>query len=109
MTGSWFQGEKLELVHRLGLSKDALHIYVGLGVFLLATLLSKRRFGSPMPWLLVLAVVLAGEAWDAHDDLVSGGHWRWWASAHDAWNTLFWPTVLLILGRLNLLRRVGAR
>ncbi len=104
MDTSAFQQAKLDLVTLLGLSKDALHIYVGLTVFLLATLVSRKRLGSPIPWLLVLAVAVVGEAWDLYDDLRTIGHWRWRASWHDVWNTLFWPTVLLVIGRLKLLR-----
>jgi hypothetical protein len=103
MAPSAFQSAKLALVEQLGLSKDALHIYVGLGIFLVATVVSRKRLGSPLPWLLVLLAAAAGEAWDRHDDLTANGHWQWQGSVHDLWNTLFWPTILLLLGRLGLL------
>jgi hypothetical protein len=106
---SWFQSAKLELASTLGLSKDALHIYVGLGIFFLATILSRRRFESPIPRLLVVLAAVLGELWDRHDDIETVGRWHWWASFHDLWNTLFWPTVILTVGRLNLLRKRTGR
>ena len=50
-----------------GLSKDALHVYVGLAVFLLA--LTRWRIGSLPPLLVVLTVALAGEVWDLIDNI----------------------------------------
>ncbi|MCG2592892.1 hypothetical protein LZ009_08875 [Ramlibacter sp. XY19] len=93
------QAIKLAIVAATGLSKDALHIYVGLAVFLVAAAASRRPVASWLPWIAVLAVALLGEAVDMRDDLLSIGHWRWAASLHDVLNTVFWPTVLMVLAR----------
>ena len=100
MAGSSFvQALKLDIVAFTGLSKDALHIYVGLGVSLLAAALFRRSIGTLRPWLAVLVVACGIECFDAFDDWVDLGHWRWKASLHDVVNTLFWPTVLTLLAR----------
>jgi cell shape-determining protein MreD len=62
---------------------------------------SKRSIASWIPWLAVLLVALLGEAVDMRDDLMSVGHWRWAASLHDVLNTVFWPSVLLLLARVT--------
>ena len=94
-----FADGKLWLIEQLGLAKDALHIYVALTLFFGAVLVFGWRLSSWRPWLLVLVAALAGEIWDIRDRLVSGvpidprGTW------HDLWNTLFWPSVILLLAR----------
>jgi hypothetical protein len=99
MDTSDLQSVKLAIIAALGLSKDALHVYVGLAVFLLTALALQRSLRSLLPWTAVVVVAFAGELFDALDDLRSLGHWRWSASIHDIVNTLFWPTALLLLSR----------
>ena len=82
-----------------GLSKDALHVYVGLIVWLLAAALWRKSIASIKPWLAVLMVAFAGEMFDAYDDWHTFGRWRVIRSVHDLLNTLFWPTVLALLAR----------
>lgn len=103
---SVFQSVKFWLVEHAGLGKDALHIYVGMAVLLLAVIVFRWPLKSWKPWLVVLAVAIAGEIWDIVDRIRDGiaigpgGHWK------DIWNTLFWPTVLTLLARYTkLLRR----
>ncbi len=100
---SFVQGLKLAVVAASGLSKDALHIYAGLAVQLLIATSTRYRLTSILPWCVVLALAGLGELVDRHDDLTSLGHWRWQASLHDIVNTLFWPTLLLVLARFGLL------
>lgn len=90
---------KLAIVAATGLSKDALHIYVGLAAFLIAAVVSKRPLSSLRPWGVVLLVATAGEFVDMRDDFSSFGCWRWSASLHDILNTIAWPTVFLVLAR----------
>jgi hypothetical protein len=101
METSAVQSIKLAIVAATGLSKDTLHVYVGLSVFLVVAAASKRSIASWTPWLAVLLVALLGEAVDMRDDLMSVGHWRWAASLHDVLNTVFWPSVLLLLARVT--------
>ena len=109
VTMSAFQSAKLAIVSFLSLPKDALHVYVGLIIFLGAMVTLRKPMRSLVPWLVVLLLALAGEMWDGYDDLRSLGHLRPAASWHDIWNTLFWPTALLLLARLRLIGINSAR
>ena len=103
METSAVQAMKLVIVSTTGLSKDALHIYIGLSTQLLAAAILRKSVRSIVPWLLVLVIATTGELIDLHDDIASLGHWRWGASLHDILNTIFWPTVLLALARFSTL------
>ena len=98
------EGELWLLAH-LGLGKDALHIYVALVVMFGAALVFRWPLSSWRPWLAVAAAAIAGEVWDVRDRLAAGvpvepaGNW------HDLWNTLFWPSVILLLARRTRLFR----
>lgn len=96
---SAFQETKIFLVELLGLSKDALHIYTGLVVFFGTALLFRLSLHDLRALSAVLLVALIGEAWDIYDTQaidapqVYAGNW------HDIWNTMMWPTVILLLAR----------
>jgi hypothetical protein len=99
MALSTVQSAKLHLVAITGLSQDALHLYVGLGVWLLAAMLFRKSVKTRVPLFAVLAVAAIGGAFDAWDDISSLGHWRVQASLHDVLNMMFWPTFLCLLVR----------
>ena len=92
---SWTQAIKLHLVDWTQLSRDALHIHIGMAVYLLlfACFAGRRRW---YPLIGVLLIALLGEALDWRDDLITFGRWRWQASLHDVVNTLWWPCVLQV-------------
>lgn len=102
METSAVQSIKLAIVAAAALSKDALHIYVGLAAFLLAVAVLRKPLRSIVPWLVVVGIAVAGELFDMHDDIATLGHWRWGASLHDVINTIFWPTTLLLLARFGI-------
>lgn len=87
------------IIEATGLGKDALHIYTGLAIFLTVRMLWRRRGGWLLAWLATLALASGVEWLDMR--AAAGGspiqpdasHW------HDVWNTMFWPTVLLLIGR----------
>jgi len=99
METSLVQSTKLAIIADTGLSKDALHIYVGLSVYLLVALVVTKSMRSMWSVGAVLAVACAGEVVDMIDDIRSLGHWRWGASVHDIVNTAVWPTALFLLAR----------
>lgn len=99
METSAIQSIKLVIVAVTGLSKDALHIYVGLAVFLAAAIVLRKPLRSNTPWFMVIGVAITGEVLDMRDDVASFGYWRWSASLHDILNTLFWPTVFLLFAK----------
>lgn len=101
MGTSTFQSIKLAIVGAVGLPKDALHIYVGMMVFLGVVVVLRKPLRSLLPWCAVLLAACLGEVLDMRDDIASLGYWRWSASVHDIINTIFWPSVLLILARFT--------
>jgi hypothetical protein len=103
---SGFQAAKLELVAASGLGKDALHIYAGLLVFLLAAVVTRRPLRSLVPIGAVLAAAAAGEAWDLLDTARAGERLWWAGSWHDLWNTAFWPFLLFLLARYTRLLKL---
>jgi hypothetical protein len=94
-----FEERKIAALDLTGLSKDALHIYFGLALFLLIRLAWRRRGGWLLAWAAVLAMACGGEWLDMraeasrHAIQPDAAHW------HDIWNTMFWPTMLLLVGR----------
>ncbi|MDN5781688.1 MAG: hypothetical protein L0H23_06640 [Luteimonas sp.] len=105
------QSVKLFILQLTGLSRDALHIYAGMLVFLLATAFTRKSPRSFVPLLAVFFIAVGMEALDAWDDLHTFGYWRIGASLHDIINTVFWPTVVFLLVRYTKLfanNRAGA-
>ena len=102
---SAFQSAKLWLVGTLGLSRDALHIYVGLAVFLGVAALFRLPLRDWRPLAAALLVALGGEVWDLIDTYYAGRGLRWALAWHDLWNTMVWPCVLWALARWTRLFR----
>lgn len=94
-----FQQFKLVALDATGLGKDALHIYAGMGLFLFVRLAWRWRGGWILAWLAVLAMACTVEWIDLKAESANSAlqpdaaHW------HDIWNTMFWPTILLLVGR----------
>ncbi len=96
---SGFQQTKIFLGELLGLPKDALHIYVGLAIFLAVAALLRRPLGSWVPIAAVVAAALLGEAWDLIETRAAGATAHLDRNRHDVWNTCFWPAILFLLAR----------
>ncbi len=96
---SLFTERKSWLVSSTDLSKDALHIYFGLALFVAVRLVWRWRGGWLVAWLAVLVMACGGEWLDLTAEYSrstiqpDAAHW------HDIWNTMFWPTILLLIGR----------
>lgn len=94
-----FQQFKVVMLGFTGLGKDALHIYAGMGLFLFVRLIWRWRGGWILAWLAVLAMACTVEWIDMRAEATNSAlqpdaaHW------HDIWNTMFWPTILLLVGR----------
>ena len=101
---SAFQAVKAWFVANTGLAKDALHLYVALGLFFGACALLGWRVGTWKPVALVLVAALGGEAWDIYDRTRDGLAQNWWGNWHDIWNMMLWPTVVTLLARAGRLR-----
>ncbi|RSY80610.1 hypothetical protein DAH66_15685 [Sphingomonas koreensis] len=109
MKDSLFQTAKFWLVDATGLAKDALHIHVGLIVFFAAALIFRWPLRSWRPWAAALAAALAGEAWDLWESLSEGRRILLWANWKDVWNTMLWPSAILLLARGTRLFGTGRR
>lgn len=98
---SAFQDAKLWIIEHVYLARDALHIYVALGIFFASAVLFGWKIGGARPWLLVLCAALAGEAWDIRDHAISDMKQNYPGNLHDIWNTLFWPSAITLLARYS--------
>lgn len=90
---------KKELVDAADLSRDALHMHIGLamavGLFLI---LGRRWWSALLAWLTVFAVTLWGERLDhLSDPWLTVPERQWAKSIHDVANTMFWPTLMLLI------------
>jgi hypothetical protein len=94
-----YQESKLWLTELVGLSKEALHVYVGLTVFLAVALIFRLPLRDWRPWAAALLAAMAGELLDLFERLEPGATPRWAGNWHDLWNTMFWPTMLFALAR----------
>ncbi len=90
---------KIYLSEISGLSQDALHIYLALGMQLAAALALRRPISHPLPWLCVLAVLVANEAADLFAERGRLREWQVLGGLRDLWNTMALPTMLLLLAR----------
>src|SRR6218665_191639 len=82
-----------------GLEKDALHIHAALFIYILVAFLVRKSPRSALPWLAVFVIELANEAHDVWDNWGAPAGWIVGESGKDLWNTMLWPTVLLIAVR----------
>lgn len=96
METSAYQNLKLIILDVVNLSKDAIHIHIGLLVFFLAVVLWRRGRFDLLALLPVFLVAGTMEVLDLRDDLGSLGYMRWSASLHDLINTVFWPTFIVV-------------
>lgn len=94
----WWGDVKIALSAALGLSKDALHIHLGILLFLLFALMTRRGLDRWLPWLLLLALETANEVLDLHQPAGSMEK-NMAAGVHDIVNTMFAPTLLMLFLR----------
>lgn len=92
---------KTDLATFLGISKDALHVHIGLAVFFVAVVILRKSPGSLVPWILVLAFEVANELMDIFHWY--GGAWtiELGDSAKDIIGTMLWPTLIMLLARFG--------
>jgi hypothetical protein len=93
---STYQLFKLWWLAVLPLTKDAIHIYIGFVLLLIALIVFRRRLSSYQALIPGLLVSLAMEVFDIRDGYSLG------ASVHDIINTNLLPFVLVTLARLQI-------
>ncbi|WP_206485095.1 hypothetical protein [Thalassotalea sp. G2M2-11] len=96
---SGYQHIKLIILDLVDLSRDAIHIHIGLAVFLLAIIFWRRQQVDLWALVPVFLIACLMEALDLRDDLATFGYLRWSASLHDVINTVFWPTIAVITSK----------
>ena len=104
-----FTAFKINIIDVTGLAKDALHIYVGVGVYLLCLLILRpliknQNLRAFMALLVVVSVALLGEYLDNRHIIIPKGVFALGvldikASIHDLINTCLLPFVLFALNK----------
>jgi hypothetical protein len=67
------------------------------GIYLLTCVVLRRPLGSAVPWLVVAVLELADETSDFVRYYVSAWPWTATNTVEDIVNTLFWPSVLVMM------------
>ncbi len=88
---------KIWLIDTVGLTNDAMHVHGALLILCVSAILLRRRPDSPWCWLSVFLAELFNEYADLRG--AAPGEATIDAALHDIYNTMFWPTLILILGR----------
>lgn len=100
---------KTDLAQVLDLSKDALHVHLGLLIMLLAVIVLRKSPASFVPWLCVLVLQLLNEVLDLlhwHGGELGFSALGALGGVKDIINTMLWPTIILLLARYTrVLRR----
>ena len=95
---------KIHVLNAVDLSRDAIHIYVGITVLLLFVIIFQKGRFSVVSLIPVFVVAIIMEVFDLYDDSRTFGYLRWDASLHDVINTVFWPAILVFLARFKVLK-----
>ena len=94
----WYQF-KLLLEHATGISMDALHILVGVGLQVLFAALFKVSLRSWRPWLFVFVLLLLNEASDLWAEQWPEPAMQYGEGLKDIIVTMLVPTALTLLAR----------
>lgn len=94
----WYQF-KLFIEHASGVSMDALHLLVGFVLFLIAARMLKRPLRSFLPWIALLAIELANEAYDLRVELWPNLAAQLGEGLKDIMLTMALPTLVLAISR----------
>lgn len=89
---------KIWLIETVGLTNDAMHVHGALLIVCVSALVLRRRPDSLWCWIIVFIAELFNEYADLRGS--APGEATMDAALHDIYNTMFWPTVILILGRV---------
>ncbi len=98
--GTRLIGSKDALELLVNMSPDALHVHMSLLILFGVALILRRRPDNWLPWLVLLLLDLVNEANDILHHSMRVPLDDRAAALHDLLNTMFWPTILLIFGRM---------
>jgi hypothetical protein len=94
-----------QIVALAGGSDKMVHVHVGLAIYYSTQLLFRRRRASWASLQVVLALEIANEVMDR----LFWGSWRWSDTLGDFAYTLFWPTIIFVVGKYRRRRWQAAR
>jgi hypothetical protein len=97
---------KIRLIEYVGLTNDAMHIHMSLLLLFVSAILFRRRPDSLWCWIVVFLAELFNEYADLRGAAPDEASLD--AALHDIYNTMFWPTVIVVLGRFLFPRRLKA-
>jgi hypothetical protein len=97
---SWHQA-KLFIEYTVTLDHDALHVIVGVLLWLVLGLLTRRPLASWVPWRLLFAVILWNEIVDLWTEQWPHPSQQYGEGAKDVLITMLLPTILLFAMRLR--------
>lgn len=90
-------GYKMRLVEFVGLTNDAMHVHGSIMILFVSAIILRHRPDSVRCWLIVFIAELFNEYADLKG--LAPGEDSIRASVHDLYNTMFWPTIILVFGR----------
>ena len=96
-----YQQLKNQILSIIGFSKDAIHIYIGVGCLLLSILVLRLPPSAYRALILGLVVSFAMEALDLRDNVRYRETTRALASVHDLLNTNLLPFLIVLALRLR--------
>jgi hypothetical protein len=107
---AWHQG-KIFFEHTLAVEHDALHVIVGVLVWLVAALLLRRPITSPVPLLWCLAIILWNETVDLWVEQWPQPGMQYGEGAKDVILTILVPAIMMVAARLrpDLFRSISRR
>lgn len=82
-----------------GLERDALHVHGSLMLYIVSMAVFRQNRRSLYPWMIVLGAEVVNEFFDLLRHWFDGPHDAIAESLKDLWNTMIWPSILLLVGR----------
>ena len=96
---------KALLVLLSGLTRDSLHIQIGLAAFFLCALILRVPLSNWKPLALVFVLELINELLDIRRNLMLYSYVGWRDTLHDIVNTTLWPTLIFVMVRYGIVFR----
>ncbi len=92
---TYYAATKLKIGTLTGASQELLHVHIGLAIFVLVSLLLRKKFRSPIPLAFVTFFAIMNEVIDWLNDPGPVDL----ENIVDIANTVAWPIVLFLLAR----------
>jgi hypothetical protein len=91
---------KIMIVDATGLSRDALHVHIGLCLFIGLHIFLRLSLRNPLPWIALLLLTLGGEWSDLAYETWPDRGMQLGESFRDICNTMFQPTFIGLLAHI---------